>query len=111
MLAAKRTECKSTVCGAAYVCDGPLTRPTEEIIFPIVEHGTEILHVLSGPQSYEVFAKMGGLLYSLGDEVQHVLTKNGSVMLRNQENENDHVLFTIPEWLFRQDFIPADMAY
>ena len=104
----QETELKSAACTATFICEGPVSRPARETIYPILEHGTEILHVLSGPMNYEVYAKMGGLLYSLGNEVQHVLTRNGGVMLRNRENKNNRGLFTIPGWLFHQDFVPTE---
>lgn len=98
------------ICGSTFVCSASLEDFKVRDIAPVMEKGTEILHILSGPGIYEVYAKMDGLLYSYGDEVQLVMTRNGNVMLRNQENENERMLFAIPEWLFHQDFVPADMT-
>lgn len=104
---------KLTVPGAVFVCSGPEDLPLKETLGPIIENGTETFHVLAGPDCYEVYAKMGGLLYSLGEEVRLVFAQNGNVTLHNPGNEKDRMFFTIPGWLFLQDFEfcrPADSS-
>ncbi len=108
MANSQKTAIPCVTRGTLFRCECPQELLGVKDVFPIEEAGVEILHVAVGPKSYEVLAKMGGLLYSAGDEVQFVLEKNGRVMLRNAENEPDFILFDIPDWLFHRDFVPCE---
>ena len=88
-----------------YVCKKAEIENLKTDIFPLMENGKEQLHIHTAPGVYEVFSKMGGLLYSQDDEVNVIEIKNGHVLLKNTENETEYIIFTIPQWLFENDFI------
>lgn len=91
---------------AEFICVGPQQKKLAEDIFPIMKDGLEILHVHTGDGLYEVYAKLGGLLYSGGDIVELVSKKDTEAIIRNPVNDKNLVVFSIPLELFQQDFIP-----
>lgn len=91
---------------AAFICKAPNENNLPDDIYPIVRNGREILHVHTGAGRYEVYAKMGGILYSGGDVVELVSEEKAEAIVRNPSSANAKMVFSIPLDLFRQDFIP-----
>ena len=94
----------------AFVCRGPKNNDLPDNIYPILQNGREILHVHTGGGIYEVYAKMGGVLYTGGDVVELVAKKKSEAILRNPVNMTPQMVSSIPLDLFQQDFIPYRSA-
>lgn len=67
-------------------------------------HGKEVAHIHTDEGVYEVYGKMGGILYAAGDVVSVMQTSEDEITIFNAANSEGFQTFTIPAWLFHTDF-------
>lgn len=67
-------------------------------------HGKEVAHIHTDEGVYEVYGKMGGILYAAGDIVSAMQTSEDEITIFNAANSEEFQTFTIPASLFHTDF-------